>query len=72
MQLSELIKSSLCLAGHQTSAGTFHREPRAGDVRHSEADISKIKKDLGYLPEFDIKAGLDNTVDWFFLKQLRG
>jgi UDP-N-acetylglucosamine 4-epimerase len=72
MQLSELIKSSLCLAGHQTSSGTLHREPRAGDVRHSEADISKIKKDLGYLPEFDIKAGLDNTVDWFFMKQLRG
>jgi UDP-glucose 4-epimerase len=40
-------------------------EPRAGDVRHSEADISAAATDLGYRPAVAFDAGLRRTVDWF-------
>ncbi len=38
---------------------------RTGDVRYSEADISKAKKLLGYIPAYGISTGLNNTVEWF-------
>ena len=40
-------------------------EPRAGDVRHSEADISAATRDLGYRPAVDFDTGLRHTVEWF-------
>jgi len=39
---------------------------RAGDVRHSQADISKAKELLGYLPSYVVKSGMKETVNWFF------
>jgi UDP-N-acetylglucosamine 4-epimerase len=38
---------------------------RKGDVVHSLADIGKAERLLGYMPEFQIEAGLKMTVDWF-------
>jgi UDP-N-acetylglucosamine 4-epimerase len=46
----------------------LYRMARKGDVIHSQADISKIKNALGYFPKFDIKKGLDVTVDWYIDK----
>ena len=42
-------------------------EPRPGDIRHSIADITRVKKDLGYEPEYDIRRGLEETIEWFSL-----
>ncbi|HEY5013428.1 MAG TPA: NAD-dependent epimerase/dehydratase family protein [Acidimicrobiia bacterium] len=39
--------------------------PRAGDVRHSEADISAAAADLRYRPAVSFEQGLARTVDWF-------
>ena len=41
------------------------RDFRAGDVRHSQADISKAKTQLGYSPSHDVLAGLHETVGWY-------
>ena len=38
---------------------------RAGDVRHSQADISKAARLLGYRPAVDVEQGLQMTVGWF-------
>ena len=35
------------------------------DVKHSQANISKIKNNIGYDPKYPIDPGLDLTVDWF-------
>ena len=43
----------------------IHREPRAGDIRDSLADISKAKKLLGYRPTHRFKDGLPLTVEYF-------
>jgi UDP-glucose 4-epimerase len=39
--------------------------PRAGDIRHSRADISAAAKDLKYVPRVNLKQGLVRTVEWF-------
>jgi len=38
---------------------------RAGDVRHSLADISKARTHLGYAPTHDVRAGLSEAVRWY-------
>jgi UDP-N-acetylglucosamine 4-epimerase len=42
-----------------------YREERAGDVKHSLADISKAKRLLSYAPGVQVKEGLYRTFDWF-------
>lgn len=42
-----------------------YRDFRAGDVRHSQADISKAKSVLGYEPEFVISQGIDKAMPWY-------
>jgi UDP-glucose 4-epimerase len=39
--------------------------PRAGDVRHSMADTTAAKAELGHAPRFSIEAGLQKTLDWY-------
>lgn len=38
---------------------------RAGDIKHSNADISKAKKLLGYNPEFSFEKGIALAIDWY-------
>jgi UDP-glucose 4-epimerase len=42
-----------------------HTDPRPGDVRHTEADISAARADLGHVPQVDFEEGLRRTADWF-------
>tara|TARA_R110000796_G_scaffold96562_1_gene202373 strand:+ start:482 stop:1549 length:1068 start_codon:yes stop_codon:yes gene_type:complete len=41
---------------------------RAGDVKHTLADLSRIKEDLGYEPLVAFWEGLERTIDWWELK----
>ena len=43
----------------------IYRDFRAGDVRHSQADISKARRMLGYTPTHRIDEGLDAALDWY-------
>lgn len=38
---------------------------RAGDVRHSHADISRVRRVLGWQPQVGLEGGLAQTVRWF-------
>jgi len=42
-----------------------YAEARAGDVRHSLADISQARESLGYCPTVEFAEGLRRTVDWY-------
>ena len=42
----------------------IYKESRAGDVRDSQADISKAKALLGYEPTVSLEDGLRHTLDW--------
>jgi UDP-glucose 4-epimerase len=41
------------------------RPSRAGDIRHSLADISAAHRLLGYRPKVDFETGLRRTLDWY-------
>ena len=43
----------------------IYRDFRAGDVRHSQADISKAKVLLGYEPGYQIQEGLHEAMSWY-------
>lgn len=38
---------------------------RAGDIKHSNADISKAKRLLGYQPEYSFEAGIELAIEWY-------
>ena len=46
-------------------APAVHADFRAGDVRHSLADIDKAGRLLGYAPSHDVRAGLSEAIDWY-------
>ena len=61
--LNSLHRSLQSLTGN--SRLPEYRPFREGDVRHSLADISAAKSDLGYWPTHTMKEGLGLTVDWY-------
>ena len=48
-----------------SEAQPIHRDFREGDVRHSQADISKARELLGYTPTHDVRAGLMEAARWY-------
>ena len=50
---------------HLQDAKPLYREFRGGDVRHSEADIGKAERLLGYAPAQSIGAGLELAMLWY-------
>jgi UDP-N-acetylglucosamine 4-epimerase len=45
-----------------------YREFRAGDVRHSLADIGKVRELLGYEPRYSVRDGLNQASQWYVEK----
>lgn len=66
--LNELFSSLASALGNNGVSYTkkaIYRDFRAGDVRHSQADISKAKSLLGYQPEYRIQQGIDKAMPWY-------
>ena len=55
-------------AALQRAAGVFvaarYAEPRPGDVRHSQADVSLARDLLGFAPVMPLEEGLRRAVEW--------
>jgi nucleoside-diphosphate-sugar epimerase len=47
------------------SVEPLYAEPRPGDVRHSQADISLARQALGYEPSVSFEEGLRLTLEWY-------
>jgi UDP-N-acetylglucosamine 4-epimerase len=69
-ELFSAIKLALTNEDIQVENQPIYREFRAGDVRHSQADISKAEQGLGYQPEYRILQGIAQAMPWYvkFLK----
>jgi UDP-N-acetylglucosamine 4-epimerase len=50
---------------HLKNFKPVYRDFRAGDVRHTLADISKARRLLGYRPGYGFERGLDEALDWY-------
>jgi len=59
------IQQTLSKNGVLYQAAPAYREFRAGDVRHSQADVSKAGQLLGYVPSHTLSAGLDIAMPWY-------
>lgn len=52
-------------ASGQPGLAPNYEPPRAGDVRHSLADLSRIRETLGYEPVVPLNDGLEATMQWY-------
>jgi nucleoside-diphosphate-sugar epimerase len=68
ISLNELFRTIRDLTGARVDP--IHAEPRAGDVRDSQADIEKARRLLGYEPRVSLADGLAKTVEWFRAAQV--
>jgi UDP-N-acetylglucosamine 4-epimerase len=68
---TQLKKNLLPLYPHLQGAQPQYRDFRAGDVRHSLADISKVAAHLGYIPTRRIGEGLELAMPWFIRQSVR-
>jgi UDP-N-acetylglucosamine 4-epimerase len=63
--LFHAIATSLQAEGVDYSKQPLYRDFRAGDVRHSQADISKARQQLGYEPSHNIGQGIAVAMPWY-------
>ena len=63
------LRNNLSSQGVSIDAQPLHRDFRAGDVRHSQADISKPKRLLGYSPTHSVGQGVQVALDWYVENQ---
>ncbi|GAA4321275.1 SDR family oxidoreductase [Flaviaesturariibacter amylovorans] len=61
--LNELFETIKGIAGSDLAA--IHGPERAGDVRHSLADISRARTLLGYDPKVTVREGLKEAFTWY-------
>lgn len=62
---AQISANLLVLYPHLRNAKPVHRDFRAGDVRHSLADISKANHLLGYAPTQQVGQGLELAMSWY-------
>jgi nucleoside-diphosphate-sugar epimerase len=67
ISLNQLFRTIRDLVGGTVEP--VYQEPRAGDVRDSQADISKARRLLGYEPTVSFEQGLKATVEWYRASQ---
>jgi UDP-N-acetylglucosamine 4-epimerase len=66
--LFNALKSSLEKNGINYLEGPIYQGFRAGDIRHSQANIAKAMQLLGYEPEQRIQSGIDHVIPWYVKK----
>jgi nucleoside-diphosphate-sugar epimerase len=64
ISLNKLFADMRDLVG-STDVKPVYAQPREGDVRDSQADITKAKALLGYEPSVSFEDGLAKTIDWY-------
>jgi len=61
--LNEVVKLLVKITGKPIKAK--YEPPRTGDIKDSQADISRAREVLGYQPQIDFEQGLKLTWDWY-------
>ena len=63
--LYALLRDNLAAHGVSASVQPVYRDFRAGDVRHSQADIGKAQRLLGYAPTHRLAEGVAEAMPWY-------
>jgi nucleoside-diphosphate-sugar epimerase len=64
ISLNQLLAELKTLTGKADVVADY-QAPRAGDVKHSLADITRARELLGFEPRVDLATGLQLTMDWW-------
>ncbi len=64
-ELFSAITTALSTCGQVVATEPEYRDFRSGDVRHSQADISKAERLLGYQPQYRIGQGINEAMQWY-------
>jgi len=64
ISLNELLKQLVSITG-KSDVSPDYQPVRAGDVKHSLADITRARELLGYEPQVDLRTGLQKTIEWW-------
>ncbi|MCK9510570.1 MAG: NAD-dependent epimerase/dehydratase family protein [Pigmentiphaga sp.] len=64
-ELFAALRDALAAQGVDYGLEPEYRDFRPGDVRHSQADIGKARKLLGYTPRFTVRQGLAEAMPWY-------
>jgi UDP-N-acetylglucosamine 4-epimerase len=67
-ELFAALRDALIIQGVDPATQPSFREFRAGDVRHSQADIAKAQLMLGYTPAYRLAEGIAQSVLWYLTK----
>lgn len=59
------LQAALAKQGKTYVEDPVYRAFRAGDVRHSQADITKASQKLGYAPQYRIVQGIEQAMEWY-------
>ena len=70
-QLFEYLQAALRRHDIDYKRDPVLRDFRPGDVRHSQADITKIRERLGYVPHFRIREGIEAATPWYIAHALK-
>jgi UDP-N-acetylglucosamine 4-epimerase len=66
-ELVEILKGLLSTYDSKIAdVAVIHGPTRAGDIPHSLASIDKAKELLGYAPEYSLKTGLEEAIEWYW------
>jgi UDP-N-acetylglucosamine 4-epimerase len=64
-ELFVLLRSNLATHGVSATTQPIYSDFRAGDVRHSQADIGKAQQLLCYYPAYRLAEGIAQTIPWY-------
>lgn len=70
-ELFSHLTAILAERGILVTSGPRHAEFRRGDVLHSQADIGKAVRHLGYAPQYRVYAGLQDAMSWYIAQSGR-
>lgn len=66
-ELVEMLKENLSILNPKIhNVEVLYGPNRAGDIPHSLASIAKAERLLGYKPEYSIKRGIEEAVNWYY------
>lgn len=63
--LFSIICEGLAARGIHYDRPPLFKPFRAGDVRHSQADVSRAEQQLGYAPLVDVRSGMNEALPWY-------
>ena len=67
-ELFAAMKEALRYSGINYAHEPVYRDFRAGDIRHSQADVTKAQQLLNYVPQYRVGDGIEKTVAWYVKK----